>query len=94
MLENRGKVRHEMILLQLKPGHTAAELLKAATPAERRPMADLIGLLIAEPGERSIGRILFAPAAGSSVVLVCNFRDDPSKPMHRELGMLAVLHVR
>src|SRR3982751_4416657 len=50
-LDNRGSVRHELVISRLKDGHTLAEVVNAKTPAERNAAFDgLVGLLIADAG--------------------------------------------
>lgn len=94
-LQNRGTVRHEVLIVLLKVGHTLAEFLEAKTPEERRALNDgTIGLIVAPPGQAAPGSILTDLQQGRSYVLICNLRDTPEKPPHAQLGMAALLHVK
>jgi hypothetical protein len=94
-LQNKGTVRHEVLIVLLKVGHTLAEFLQAKTPEERRQFNDAtIGLIVAPPGQDALGRILTDLQKGRSYVLICNLRDTPEKPPHAQLGMAALLYVR
>jgi hypothetical protein len=90
--KNEGKVPHEAIILRLKPGVIVDSMLKTPFPA-RRAMTDLAGILIAEPGQVALGRVLLDLTPGT-YVLLCNFRDTPDKPPHVNLGMLSILQVK
>jgi len=92
--ENRGRVRHEINLLWLKPGVTLDSVLRADPGPSRRALADGGGVLFAEPGERSAYRLLVDLVAGRTYLLICNFRDAPDKPQHIELGMFASFQVQ
>ena len=95
VLQNGGTVRHEAVLARLKPGHTLAEIIAAKTPVERRDLEDgLVGLILAEPGERSMGSLLVDLTAGRTYILICNLRDAPDKLPHLAQGMAAVIHIR
>ena len=95
-LQNKGAVRHEVVVLQLKPGRTLAEYINAKTPEERRVLADGVafGLILAEAGQASPGRLLTDLQPGHAYVLICNLRDTPDKPPHAQLGMAKLLHVK
>ena len=94
-LQNKGTVRHEVVIVLLKAGHTLAEFLQAKTPEERRTLNDgTIGLILALPGQAAPGSILTDLRPGRSYVLICNLRDTPEKPPHAQLGMAALLHVK
>lgn len=93
--ENRGEVRHEMILVRLKEGVTLAEVLEAAQgggdPEDYTEGGP--GILIAGPGQTAASRLLVDLLPGRTYALVCNFRDEPDAPPHTALGMTASFRV-
>ena len=94
-LQNKGTVRHEVVIYLLKPGRTLADFMAAKTPEERRALNDgVIGLIVAEPGESAPGRLLASLSSGRTYLLFCNLRDTPEKPPHTQLGMVSMLHVK
>lgn len=94
-LQNKGTVRHEVVLGLLKKDRTWSDYLKAKTPEERRALYDgLIGLILAEPGQPAPGRLLATLQKGRDYLVVCNLRDTPDKPPHSQLGMIATLYVK
>jgi hypothetical protein len=90
--KNEGKVPHEVIILRMKPGVILDSVLKADNIA-RRTMTQFVGIIIAAPGEVTLGRVLVDLTSGT-YVLLCNFRDAPDKPRHLNLGMVSVLQVK
>ncbi len=92
--ENRGAVRHEMILLRLNAGVTLDSLLRIPQGPARSAVSELVGILIASPGRSPLGRLLVDLERGRTYALVCNFQDAPDKPRHVALGMVAVLQVK
>lgn len=94
--ENTGKVRHEMILVRLKPGITPDSAMRSrlagALAVETSEPAN--GILIALPGTRTQGRLLVDLAAGHTYMLICNFVDAPDKPRHIALGMFSSFKVK
>ena len=94
-LQNRGRVRHEMVMLWLKEGRTLSDYVKAGTIEERRALqGGVVGLVVAWPGEPAPGRILADLQKGRDYVLICTLQDAPDKPPHARLGMVRMLHVR
>jgi hypothetical protein len=95
-LRNVGKVRHEMILVQLEQGATAAQLLDAQRRDETvRPFVDGgNAVLFAAPGRRNGASLEVNFEAGRDYLLVCNFADGEGKPLHFTLGMFKPIHVR
>lgn len=94
-LQNKGTVRHEVVVVLLKKDRTWSDYLKAKTPEERRTLSDgLIGLILADPGQPAPGRLLAKLEKGRDYLLVCNLRDTPDKPPHSQLGMITTLHVK
>ena len=95
VLDNQGTVRHEVVVVRLKEGHTLSEVIAAKTPEERQPLYEaVIGLIVAQPGQRAPGRLVTELIKGGNYVLICNLRDAPEKPTHLMQGMGRVLHVR
>lgn len=94
--ENRGKVRHEMILVRLKPGIPPEELVRAATRVDtggRDMVEHIVGILIIQPGDSTSGRLLVDLVPDRSYALVCRFRDTPGALPHSMMGMVAALRV-
>ena len=93
--ENRGKVNHEMILIQLKEGVTLWDVIEGvqggADPDEFTEGGP--GILMAGPGETAVSRLLVDLVPGRTYALVCNFRDSPEARSHTELGMVTAIWV-
>jgi hypothetical protein len=95
ILDNQGTVRHEVVVVRLKEGHTLSEVIAAKTLEERQPLyEDVVGLIVAKPGQRAPGSLVTKLVKGGNYVLLCNLRDAPDKPTHLMQGMGRVLHVR
>lgn len=94
--ENTGKVRHELVLVRLRPGITPDSAMRARQAGAPPQTVSEIpnGILIAAPGEKASGRLIVDLAAGRTYLLVCNFRDAPDKPPHTALGMFASFQVK
>ncbi len=93
---NTGTVRHELKLIALRPGVDLEVVLPLARidsgwAAHREPTS---GILTAGPGETTPGRLLVTLESGRRYLLVCAFADSDTAPLHSELGMIRVLHVR
>jgi len=88
--ENRGQVRHEMVLVQLAEGATLADL--GAAVQSGADAFELIsgfgGVLIASPGATAWGQLQVDLEPGRTYALLCNFQDDEDAPPHTELGMV------
>lgn len=93
--DNRGKVRHEMSIVLLKPGITLQQLIeKGPGAASSRAIADrLIGILIARPGEASGGQLFVELSSGQRYVVICTLKDVPDGPQHAALGMITSFDV-
>lgn len=91
---NQGAVRHEMVIYILNEGRTLADYLRAATAQERQGLGRAVGLILAEPGQPALARMVVNLAKEKSYVLLCNLRDAPDKPQHNTLGMGKALIVR
>ena len=88
--ENRGEVRHELILARLRPGVLLVDLIAGIEEGEDPDeFTDGIGgILIAEPGETALGRLYVELESGRSYVMVCTFVDEEGAPPHFALGMI------
>jgi hypothetical protein len=92
--ENRGKVRHEMSMILLKPGVTLQQILDLPGSATGRATAEsLIGLLIARPGEAGGGQLLVDLRVGQRYLVVCSLKDMPEGQPHAKLGMVTIFEV-
>lgn len=85
--ENHGTVWHEMYLIRLKPGVSLDSMQRVPAGPQRRALIEGGGILLAAPGERSFDRLLVDLKPGQTYTLICNFRNEPDKPPHLELGM-------
>jgi len=93
--ENHGKVRHEIAVLRLKTGVAPDSLMHVIdSVAARRALTEGVGVLFAEPGQASLGRLLVELVAGRTYVLFCNFQDMPDKPRHMMMGMIAIVNIK
>jgi hypothetical protein len=93
---NRGTHPHEVQLFRFLPSVTAQQA-RAYLAAGRVPdsAADASGsVLIALPGVTAHEEVLVSLVAGERYALMCEFRDEPTKPRHTALGMVALLEVR
>jgi hypothetical protein len=92
--ENRGKVRHEMSMVLLKPGITLKQILdRPGTATGRRVAESLTGLLIARPGEAGGGRLLVDLRPGQRYLVFCSLKDMPDSEPHLMLGMVTIFEV-
>ena len=95
VLDNRGKVRHELSVAMLGPGVTMDQLI-AATKARQggqRRMRMPVGILVARGGRSSDGKLSTTLLPGRDYAIVCTFRDSAGAPQHIELGMYGVIHI-
>lgn len=94
--ENRGLVRHEMSVVRLRPGVAASDVVaRGPGAASSKALTDqLVGILVARPGERSGGELLVDLVAGHRYLVVCTLRDTPDAAPHIQLGMIASFDVR
>lgn len=90
--ENRGQMRHEMIIYRLRVGVSPDSMLHA-DPLARRTLTETVGILLADPRNSALGRVLVDLSPGRTYVLVCSLQDAPDKPRHLTLGMVHVLRV-
>jgi hypothetical protein len=93
--ENLGRVRHEVKVIGLKPGATLAQVLRLAKADSS--FAHLVeptsGILTANAGATTPGRVLVNLVAGRAYVLLCGFQDSDSAPTHDQLGMVHEIRV-
>jgi hypothetical protein len=94
-LANHGTVPHEMIIMKLRPGATAADLLALQQRDEPfRPSIDGgNAVLFAQPGATGDGRLSVDFEPGRDYVLWCNFQNADSLPKHSAMGMFKEIHV-
>ena len=92
--ENHGKVRHEVVIARLRAGATLDSLIHGEPGAARLRFVEIVGILIAEPEGRPLGRLLVDLAPGQSYVLFCNFQDAADKPRHMAIGMVASIQIK
>ena len=88
---NRGKVPHEMALGRLREGMTADSVM--ARLAEGRDPGEVtdgvVGILIVEPGDSSIGALRTDLVSGRTYMMICQFQDADTLPPHVAMGMQA-----
>ena len=87
--ENRGEVRHEMVLVRLKEGVTMQQLMEGVQSGSEP--GEFIeggpGILLAQPGQTTAAGLLVDLVPGRTYALVCNLRDTPDAQPHAALGM-------
>lgn len=90
--ENVGEVPHEAILVALKEGVTPDQVAVALQDEDdpRELMSGIFGILIADPGESALGKIVVELETGRTYALLCNFTDTDDAPPHIALGMMRV----
>ena len=93
--ENRGRVRHEMSVMLLRPGVTVQQVLERGPGAasSRELSASLIGLLIARPGESAGGQLFVKLESGQRYLVICTLKDPPDGKPHAQLGMITSFDV-
>lgn len=93
--DNRGKVRHEMILMLLRKGITTDSLLVVGRGnGDTDPLIeDAPGLLTAPAGQKSFGRLEVDLLPGREYTLLCFFSDSVDAPPHVALGMYGRIRV-
>jgi hypothetical protein len=93
--ENRGKVKHEMSVLLLKPGFTMQQVMEMppAAPSSRAVAERIIGVLLARVGESSGGQLLADLRPGQRYLVICTLKDPPDTRRHADMGMVATFDV-
>jgi hypothetical protein len=101
VLQNRGRVVHELVVGLLRPGAGLAQMVEAAQRNARlRDLGSLyldgppFGALMSWPGATSPSRFKVDLQSGRDYALLCQLRDTTTSPQHTALGMVHVLHVR
>ena len=86
---NDGKHSHELNIVQLKAGASLKQFIDAANADKPlSPMIErVVGVLFAEPGERSPSALSVDLVGGAVYAVQCIFRDTSTAPAHRALGM-------
>lgn len=94
--ENRGNVKHEMSVVRLRPGVSVQQVLERGPgAASSRVLADqLLGVLVARPGEASGGQLLVDLQPGRRYLVICTLRDAPDARQHMALGMIGSFEAR
>lgn len=92
-LENAGTVPHEVIITGLRPGASMGEILRRdrADSTWRHLRYPPSGILTADSGVTTPGRLLVNLEAGRTYLLVCNFQDSDTSAVHFHLGMARVI---
>ena len=79
----------------LKPRVTIQEFIAAANAD--KPLTPLIeatvGVLFAEPGQRSAAGLSTELLAGRTYSIRCIFRDSATAPRHQAMGMYSAIHI-
>jgi len=75
-------------------GQEQRDYLRATSAEERRPLGRAVGLILAEPGQPSLGHLMVDLVKGQSYIFLCNLRDAPDKPSHNMLGMGKALTIK
>lgn len=92
---NAGRVRHELILMRLKPGVKLKDLATPPPVAGPDPLVEGgTAILLADPGAASADRILVDLAPGATYALACTMRDAPGARPHYEMGMATTMRVQ
>jgi hypothetical protein len=88
-LENTGRVAHEVVITELRPGATLATILSRdkADSTWRDLRYPPSGVLTADSGVTTPGRLLITLVAGRTYLLLCNFRDSDTSAVHFYIGM-------
>lgn len=92
---NNGKVRHELNISRLKPG-VAIDQFLAAVRADQSVQAFIegpVGVLFAQPAEKSQSSLSVDLAKGQTYAVICIFRDSAGAKRHYDLGMYSVISV-
>lgn len=94
-LANLGLVPHEVVVVGLRPGATLAEVLRRdrADSTWRDLRYPPSGLLTADSGVTTPGRLLVDLEAGRHYLLLCNFQDSDTSAAHFHMGMARVIRV-
>ena len=88
-LENDGRVAHEVVITGLRPEATLATILRRdkADSTWRELRYPPSGVLTADSGVTTPGRLLITLVAGRTYLLLCNFRNTDTSSVHFYIGM-------
>ncbi len=92
-LVNEGKVPHEVVIVGLQGDATLDEIVRRdrADSTWRHLRQPPSGILTADPGLTTPGRLLVSLEAGRRYLLLCNFQDSDSAAVHMHMGMARVV---
>jgi hypothetical protein len=92
---NKGKVKHELNIVLLKPGATLAQYVAVSKSGESvySVVESPVGVLFADPSKRSPSALTTQLLAGRTYVVQCIFRDSATAPRHAEMGMISAISV-
>jgi hypothetical protein len=92
-LINEGKVPHEVVVVGMQDGASLDEIVRRdrADSTWRHLRFPPSGLLTADPGITTPGRLLVTLEAGKRYLLLCNFQDTDSSAVHMHMGMVRVV---
>lgn len=92
--ENPGYVRHEMIIVLLRQGVTQQDIQEAHQGGitlrklrEQFGDGEILGILLAAPGEGSSGKLTVNLMRGRTYLLICQLEAPDGAPRHNLLGM-------
>ena len=93
---NNGKKSHELNIFLLKPGVTVTQVVERqkAGKTTQDLVETPVGVLFAEPGQKSRARLLTDLVAGREYGVICIFKDTATAPRHYEMGMYTTIRVR
>lgn len=92
---NAGTVRHEVVMLLLKPGITLQHLIdvqKAGGNVDPL-IEDAIGVLHSPAGTSPLGLLDIDMRPGRDYTIICTLTSDDKSPPHLMLGMQGSIHV-
>lgn len=92
---NHGKVRHELNISRLRPGVSIDTLLQLvrADKTVRDVTEGAVGVLFADPSNRSSAGLTIELSPGETYAVICIFQDSAGAKRHYDLGMYSVLRV-
>ena len=95
--ENRGRVKHEMLLVRIRDDVSNAAFADSLfrDGSTRALRAAGSGVLFAGPGERNdVVRLRMQFVRGQRYAFWCQFRDSATAPKHQRLGMVKLVTVQ
>jgi hypothetical protein len=94
-LENKGRMNHELVIFTARPGVSAKQMLAAATPEDRRALADPpVGVLFAPVARPTSAELTATLEPHRWYMVFCGIRDSLNMPPHFMLGMVDSIYVR